>query len=129
MPDGFPTIRIDLGSNVPVYRQIADAVRTVLVAGRFATGDQLPTVRRLASSLGVHHNTVAEAYRTLADEGWLDLGRRRGATILDRKAPKARPEVKAWFSKRLRELVAEAEASGVPKHVIRGELTSLAEGD
>jgi DNA-binding transcriptional MocR family regulator len=33
-------------------------------------GQQLPTVRELATDMGVHHNTVAEAYRLLALEGW-----------------------------------------------------------
>ncbi len=61
-------LRIDLASNVPVYEQIANALRADLVAGRFAPGDKLPTVRTLAIDLGIHHNTVAQAYRQLADE-------------------------------------------------------------
>jgi len=91
-------------------------------------GAQLPTVRQLALDLGIHHNTVAEAYRMLAEEGWLDLGRRRGATVLDRKVPQSSPETKARFSQRLRELVAEAQAGGVPVDFIRAELAALATG-
>ena len=119
------TIRIDVGSTVPVYRQIADSVRALLVAGKFQPGEQLPTVRELAMDLGVHHNTVAEAYRILADEGWLDLGRRRGATVLERPQPRASPEVHARFMQRLGELVAEARAAGVPVAILRTELASL----
>jgi len=121
------TIRIDLGSTVPAYRQIADTVRAQLVAGHFLPGAQLPTVRDLAMDLGVHHNTVAEAYRTLAEEGWLELGRRRGATVTTRPAPQATPEVQARFRQRLRELVAEARGAGVTPEVLRAELTGLAE--
>jgi DNA-binding transcriptional regulator YhcF (GntR family) len=61
---------------------IADGLRALLVHGAFKTGDRLPTVRQLAIDLTVHHNTVAQAYRLLADEGWLDLRRHRGATWL-----------------------------------------------
>ena len=76
-------IRIDLASSVPAYRQIVNAIRALLVAGVFPVGDALPTVRRLAVDLGVHHNTVAEAYRVLSGEGWLDLRRRHGAIVLE----------------------------------------------
>jgi GntR family transcriptional regulator len=96
------------------------------VAGHFQPGDQLPTVRQIAIDLGVHHNTVAEAYRTLADEGWLDLGRRRGATVQERTAPKATPKTKARFRQRLRELIAEARGAGVTADVIAAELAALA---
>ena len=72
-------VRIDLGSSIPVYRQIADQIRAMLVAREFSPGERLPTVRQVAVDLGVNHNTVAEAYRNLADEGWLSLERGRGA--------------------------------------------------
>ena len=74
-----PPLRIALTANAPAYRQIVDAVRAVLVGGALRPGDQLPPVRQLALDLGVHFNTVAEAYRILAGEGWLDLRRQRGA--------------------------------------------------
>ncbi len=66
-------IRIDLSSTVPAYRQIVDALRVLLVEGTLPPGSDLPSVRRLAMELGVHFNTVGEAYRTLADEGWPGL--------------------------------------------------------
>jgi GntR family transcriptional regulator len=119
-------IRIDLDAEVPIYRQIADSIRAQLVAGHLRPGDQLPTVREIALDLGVHHNTVAEAYRTLAGEGWLDLGRRRGATVQERTAPKATPKMKARFRQRLRELIAEARGAGVAAEVIAAELADLA---
>lgn len=122
-----PVIRIDLASTVPAYRQIADGIRAQLVHGAFAPGDQLPTVRQLAGDLGVHHNTVAEAYRTLAEEGWLELTRGRGATVLPRDAPRATREVQAGFLRRLRELVAEASAAGLESGTLRSELEQMAQ--
>ena len=76
---GSPILRIDLASAVPAYAQIAAQLRALLVAGELPPGRRLPPVRQLALDLGVHHNTVALSYRTLADEGWLDLRRGRGA--------------------------------------------------
>jgi len=71
-------LRVDLASPTPVYRQIADGLRALLAHGAFKPGDRLPTVRQVAIDLAVHHNTVAQAYRVLAEEGWLDLRRHRG---------------------------------------------------
>jgi DNA-binding transcriptional regulator YhcF (GntR family) len=79
-------IRIDVRSSVPAYRQIADTLRARLVEGGLPPGHGLPPVRRLAMELGVHFNTVAQAYRELAEEGWLDLKHGRGATVIERRA-------------------------------------------
>lgn len=87
-----PSLKIDLASPESAYEQIATGLRTLLVAGEFRPGAQLPTVRQFAMDLGVHHNTVAEAYRILAQEGWLDLKRRRGATVVERPGPRPRPK-------------------------------------
>jgi DNA-binding transcriptional regulator YhcF (GntR family) len=121
-------LKINTGSEVPVYRQIVDALRPMLVDGELAAGDLLPPVRQLAADLGVHFNTVAEAYRILADEGWLDLRRRRGALVLARKAPRANSSDVNRFSRRLRELVAEVQAGGLTSRAIAKQLREIAEG-
>jgi GntR family transcriptional regulator len=121
-----PILRIDTSSPVPAYRQIAGGIRTMLVAGDFGPGDLLPTIRQLATDLGIHANTVAEAYRLLADEGWVDLRRRRGATVLARRAPKAGREAAAAFVRRIDELVAEAVAAGVRAGDLAAKLRDIA---
>lgn len=115
-------IRIDLGATTPVYRQIAGSIRALLVEGAFGAGAALPTVRQLAIDLGLNHNTVAEAYRLLADEGWLDLRRGHGVTVRDRARPHAPPAETQSFARRLRELIAEAVAQGVSRSALQREL-------
>ncbi len=127
MGTAAPILRIDLGSQTPAYRQIANALRALLVDGKFQPGDQLPTVRQLAMDLGVHHNTVAESYRILAEEGWLDLKRRRGVTVIPRSKRSPDSEVRTTFTRRLQELVAEARAAGIPAQEMARRLRSLAE--
>ena len=121
-------LRIDLKSPVPVYRQIVDAVRILLVNGELNPGDPLPPVRRLALDLGVHFNTVAEAYRTLEEEGWLEIGRRSGARVVPRVAPnRADAETGVAFQRRMREMAAEVQARGLSRSRIARELRRLAE--
>jgi DNA-binding transcriptional regulator YhcF (GntR family) len=66
-------IEVDFSSDTPVYQQIAGGVRALVARGELADGAELPSVRDLAARVGVNLNTVARAYRTLADEGLLDL--------------------------------------------------------
>lgn len=121
------TIRFDPQSDVPAVRQIADNLRILLVDARLAPGTQLPSMRRLAMELGVHFSTVAEAYRELAAEGWLELQHGRGATVLARSVPTLRR--KAWveeFRDRLRGLIAQTRAGGAPGEEVAAELRAAA---
>src|SRR6516165_3470327 len=119
-------LRIDLASRVPVYEQITNGLRAELVSGQFDPGDKLPTVRTLAIDLGVHHNTVAEAYRQLANEGWLELKRHHGAMVRERRLPRAGPEAKERFARPLRELVARALGEGLSPNAVAKEMMKSA---
>jgi len=133
MPDNDLQIALDLESPAPAYRQIVDQFRQWFVSGALPAGSTLPSVRRLAIDLGIHHNTVAEAYRILGEEGWLQVSHGRAARVLERScAPPAsvaeRHELKDRFSRRLRSLVAEIRASGLSEEWIFAELQSGVEG-
>jgi len=114
-------------SPVPAYQQIVDWLRALLVSGQLKPGTALPSVRSIASETGVHFNTVAAAYRALADEGWLDLRQGRAATVKQRTVPKAGRATLEDFRHRLRSLIALVRASGVPVAKLRAELQALAE--
>ena len=116
------TLRLDPASPVPAYRQIVDGLRLLFVDGALRPGDTLPTIRTLALDLGVHFSTVAEAYRTLSGEGWLELRRRHGATVTERRSPVPAPAAQAEFGTRLRQLIAQVRAEGLSPLVIRSEL-------
>jgi DNA-binding transcriptional regulator YhcF (GntR family) len=123
MSDHPPVLQIDLASELPASEQIVRGLRATLLARQFRPGDQLPSVRQLAFDLGVHHNTVAGAYRQLAEEGWLDLRRGRGATVIERPAPAPTPRAAAEFRQRLEEVVVKALAEGVPEGDVVRELS------
>jgi GntR family transcriptional regulator len=120
-------IHIDLNAAEPAYRQIAAQLRTRIMEGALRPGDPLPPVRRLALDLAVHFNTVAEAYRTLAEEGWLDVGHGRTAIVRSRSTPKPGDETVEALTSRLRQALAEMKAGGVPARRIRKELKTFLE--
>jgi GntR family transcriptional regulator len=126
---GEPQLRIVLDSPVPVYRQIVDQVRGYCVQGSLAPGAQLPSVRQLAASLGAHHNTIAEAYRTLAMEGWLDVRHGRRVTVLDRAKPrKPAADAAGAGGIRLRSLIVELIAQGFDPSWIRKQVDAALKG-
>ena len=121
-------IRLDTASEIPAYRQIADQLRALIVEGVLNPEDSLPPVRRLALELGVHFNTVAQAYRTLAEEGFLKITRGRRAQIVGRTLPeRADPRTADRFRQRVRELVASVRACGLNIDEIAGELKTIAD--
>ncbi|MBV8819660.1 MAG: GntR family transcriptional regulator, partial [Acidobacteriaceae bacterium] len=128
-PQSAPEIEVQIDSPTPVYRQIVEQVRTFCVSGSLLPGQQLPSVRQLAASLGVHFNTVAEAYRVLADEGWVEVKQGRGVQVCERAEPrKPSPEAMVAHGSRLRHLIAELRAQGFTTKWIRNEIESSLKG-
>ncbi len=76
-------VNLDFNSGIPIYVQIVDQVRALLLSGELKPGDQLPTVRQLASELRVNFNTIARAYRLLDEAGLISTQRGRGTYLLD----------------------------------------------
>jgi GntR family transcriptional regulator len=101
-------IRIDLDDARPLEDQIAVGLRQAIAQGSLGPGEDLPSVRQLAGDLGVHWNTVARAYRRLADEGLLTVRRGRGAVTRDRPRTHARMGRAA-----LRDRFCDAVAAGL----------------
>ena len=122
-------VSINLESPPPAYRQIAHDLRRHLVDERLKPGDLLPPIRQLALDLGVHFNTVALAYRLLSDEGWLELKRRRGATVIARNTPRAvdRRQVDGLL-RQLEQIAAQLRSAGMSSREMSSALRRLAQG-
>lgn len=92
-------VEVDLASSVPPYEQIRLQVTAHIAAGRLRTGDRLPTIRALASDLGVAAGTVARAYRELEATGVVTTRRRTGTVVAEGSArpDKAAREAAARF--------------------------------
>lgn len=93
-------LRIDQTSPDPVYLQIRDQIVGAIARGELLPADRLPSVRALASDLGVNLHTVNKAYAVLRDEGYLLMRGRSGATVADYRQV-ATPERKASNVERL----------------------------
>ena len=72
---------LDMRSEAPIYVQIVEQVRQRVATGELQPGDQLPTVRQMATDLRVNFNTVARAYRLLDEAGLISTQQGRGTYI------------------------------------------------
>ena len=76
----------------PVYRQIADELQRAVTVGVLKPGESLPATRQLAAELKLNANTVQHAYRTLVQEGVVEMRRGLGAFVAAApKEPRRRP--------------------------------------
>ena len=64
-------VLLDYRDARPIYTQIADGFREQIAAGILHSGDKLPSVRELATTLTINPNTIQRSYRQLEAEGWI----------------------------------------------------------
>lgn len=75
------TLRLDLKTGVPVYRQIIDQILSGRASGILSGRDRLPTVRQVAVDLSINPNTVLRAYRELEIRGLLTTQQGSGTFV------------------------------------------------
>ncbi len=68
----------------PIYEQVKDGLRHLVVTGAIQAGDQFPSVRNLAASLAINPNTIQRAYESLEREGYLYTVAGKGAFAAQR---------------------------------------------
>jgi GntR family transcriptional regulator len=87
-------INLDFRSGIPIYLQIMEQIKRQIASGELQPGDQLPTVRQLATDLRVNFNTIARAYRLLDDAGVISTQHGRGTYILEEATPEASAQLR-----------------------------------
>jgi DNA-binding transcriptional regulator YhcF (GntR family) len=105
-------ISISRASGIPLATQIAEQVVLSVSTGDLKVGDPVPTIRQLASFLGINRNTVAQAYRALENDGYVTSRVGSGTWIADSPATREALQ-RNWLAKLVRKALDEAEAMGV----------------
>ncbi|MBO4416441.1 MAG: GntR family transcriptional regulator [Lachnospiraceae bacterium] len=71
-------MKISQNNGVPIYKQIADAFRSDILAGKYQQGEYLPSIRELAKDLRISVITTMKAYETLELEGLVTASQGKG---------------------------------------------------
>ncbi len=63
-------LQLNYRDSRPIYEQVRDGLRKLIITGGIPAGDKLPSVRQLAASLAINPNTIQRAYEALEQEGY-----------------------------------------------------------
>ena len=100
-------IQINYGHSKPIYEQVKDSLRQLMLTGVLKENEKLPSVRELAVQLAINPNTIQRAYRELEAEGYIVSIPGKGSFVSGGGAQDAhREELKAAFLAAARELYA-----------------------
>src|SRR5919206_5223105 len=77
----LPPIQLDEHSEVPIYRQLYERIRSAIVSGALPDGERLPATRELAGLLGLNRTTVSAAYELLIEAGLISGHVGRGSFV------------------------------------------------
>lgn len=87
-------IKVDFRSSEPIYLQVARQIEQLVAQGDLKLGDQLPTVRELATELRINFNTVARAYKLLDETRLISTQRGRGTYIWEDPTEETMQQIK-----------------------------------
>lgn len=79
-----PLIAINFRDARPIYEQVRDGFRQLILSGVLPADTRMPSVRELASSLAINPNTIQRAYRELETEGYICSVPGKGSFVRER---------------------------------------------
>lgn len=100
-------ISLNYHDSRPIYEQIKENLRRLILSGSLPTGERLPSVRELAAELAINPNTIQRAYRELEAEGYICTVQGKGtfAAALSEVNDQRRAKLTAQFSEAAAELL------------------------
>lgn len=121
-------LEIDFASDQPIYEQIRRGIIKSLSQNGLEFGETLPSVRQLASDIGVNLHTVNKAYKMLEEDGIIVMDRRFGSKIVD-KAPDISESQKRKVKEELDFIIALAKVKNIEKSDLDGLIENIWEGE
>lgn len=98
--------QLDFRDHRPLYEQIKEKVKELIISGALSEGDKIPSVRELASSLAINPNTIQKAYKDLENDGYIYSMRAKGSFVAPHEQM-AQSEKKLELFSRLEEIIRE----------------------
>lgn len=77
-------IHLDLGDHRPLYEQISEKIKELIISGVLIENDKIPSVREMAAILAINPNTIQKAYKELENEGYIYSQKARGNFVSPR---------------------------------------------
>ena len=108
-------IRIDLNSDETLYSQLSNQIKHGIAKGYIKPGEDLPSVRGLASEIGINMHTVSKAYAILKEEGIIIINRGKGVKVNSEVLTSRDNNYTKILDKKIEEIVSESICNGISK--------------
>ncbi len=120
-------IIISNSSSDPIYLQIVNQIKAMIMSGELSPGDALPSMRNLAMQMRVSLITTKRAYEELERDGFIETYTGKGSFVKAQNAELLREENLKQIEKLLTEAVDKARMSGVSNDEMKEILDMLFE--
>lgn len=114
-------IRLDPSDELQLYKQLANQLIELIAKGELKNGDTLPSVRTMATDLGINVSTVSKSYHELVEKGLIELKPKAKAVIIGGQKRELEEIEVEKVENALKPIMAEAFARGLEKE----QMTSL----
>ena len=105
---------LDLRNRKPIYEQLIDKFKQLIISELLMRDEQLPSVRALAQELSINPNTIQKAYRELETQGYIYSIKGKGSYVNVLEQVDNQAEIQA-ITQQLKKLMTEALFLGVTK--------------
>ena len=112
-------IVISNSSDKPIYEQIASQISEAIMTGELATGEQLPSIRSLATQLRISAITTKRAYQDLETQGFIHTVPGKGCFVAGDNLELLREERLRLVEASLAKAVADARTAGITAQELR----------
>ena len=110
----------------PIYEQVMEGIRKLVVTDSLTVGEKLPSVREMASKMAINPNTISRAYKELEAEGYIYTISGKGTFVAEKK------DVKEHRTKELLEKFDEVTGEliylAVPSEELQERITTIENG-
>lgn len=107
-------IQLDLSDHRPLYEQIKEKLKELIIAGAITENEKIPSVRELAQQLTINPNTIQRAYKDLESEGYIYSVRAKGSFAAPVSHIRSKAEI-TGFESGFRDSVRQAHFLGISK--------------
>lgn len=111
----------------PIYKQISDQIRGMIITGELSEGDALPSIRNLAKDLRISVITTKRSYEDLEREGFLETVGGKGTFIAPQNREFLREQKLKVIESKLTQAVDEARMLGLKKIELKEMIDALYE--
>ncbi len=112
-------------SGVPIYQQIAEQLKTDILAGKLKEGEYLPSIRGLAKDLKISVITTMKAYELLQAEGLVTAAQGKGFYVNAQDSEMLKEQHLRRVEEALLEAIQAAQIAGMTDEELQGTLQTL----